>query len=355
MAAVPIVDFSVYTLDQTSDQTNDQTNDHDTRRAVAQQIDEAFRTVGFVYLKNHGVPKEQLKECFDWSQKFFSLPLETKLLAPHPPGGSHHRGYSAPGLEKVTQHTYTTASLAAARSIPDCKESFEAGNALDVSQPNIWPPDHVLPGFRTFIETAFFPSCTALVHNLLNALSTALEVPDPGLSPTHSLSHFQLRLLHYPPLPAARLANNTAARISAHSDFGSLTLLFQDAVGGLEIADPQRPERFRAVEPVEGAVLVNVGDLLSRWSNGRWVSTVHRVGAPAVDGERRGGGGETMLPDRYSIPFFAAPDPDTLIEALPGCWGEGRPKLYESVTAREYVQMRMAALYEGGKEEEEEK
>jgi isopenicillin N synthase-like dioxygenase len=85
--------------------------------------------------------------------------------------------------------------------------------------------------------------------------------------------------------------------------------------------------------------LVNVGDLMERWSNGRWRSTVHRVVAPP------GAGLEGVCPARYSVPFFATADPDTVIEALPGCWGEGNPKKFGGITAWEYLQMRMAALY----------
>lgn len=94
-------------------------------------------------------------------------------------------------------------------------------------------------------------------------------------------------------------------------------------------------------------MLVNVGDLMARWSNDRWRSTVHRVGLPpGFGGEKaRVDGGEEMVPDRYSIPFFATANMDAVIEALPGCWDEERPKKYEPVTAWGYVQMRMAALY----------
>jgi isopenicillin N synthase-like dioxygenase len=284
------------------------------------------------------------------SKKFFALPLETKMKAPHPPGGSHHRGYSAPGLEKVSQHTYDANELAKAREIPDYKESFESGNTNDASQPNIWLPDSYLPGFRTFMES-FFTECANLIHQILDALSLALDVKNPTLSPTHSASLFQLRLLHYPSLPAKDLADGKRSRINAHSDFGTLTLLFQDAVGGLEIEDPHHPGSFRPVEPIEDAVLVNIGDLMARWSNDRWKSTVHRVGLPRArmnTGAQQEEGQEDMVvvPDRYSIPFFATADMDTRIEALPGCWDERNPKKYESVTAWEYVQMRMAALYE---------
>ena len=126
----------------------------------------------------------------------------------------------------------------------------------------------------------YFTLCARLVTQVLDALSLALDVPSPGLAPTHAQQLFQLRLLHYPSLPLASLRDNRAKRIAAHSDFGSLTLLWQDGVGGLEVARPEDSEVFGAVDQVEGAVLVNVGDLLARWSNGRWVSAVHRVGAP---------------------------------------------------------------------------
>jgi len=89
------------------------------------------------------------------SKKFFDLPQEHKMLAPHPPGGAHHRGYSPMGLEKVTQNVFDPALLHQARQLPDLKESFESGNPLDSAQPNIWPPDHVLPGFKAYVLPCF--------------------------------------------------------------------------------------------------------------------------------------------------------------------------------------------------------
>ncbi|KAH7085223.1 hypothetical protein BKA63DRAFT_499216 [Paraphoma chrysanthemicola] len=347
MANIPIIDFAKATTG------TDQEKEH-----TAKEVDQAFQNVGFVYLKNHGVPLDMVDECFSWSKKFFALPPETKSLAPHPPGGAHHRGYSAPGVEKVSQNTYDANELSKLREIPDFKESFESGNVHDTAQPNIWLPDDVLPGFRAFMEE-YFVVCSHLVHRILTCLSIALDVPEPGLSSTHTQSLFQLRLLHYPAIAAAELQTNKRSRINAHSDFGTLTLLFQDGVGGLEVEDPRVPGQFRHAEPRGGTVLVNVGDLMARWSNDRWKSTVHRVGIPAayaVDdtnssiGEENNEGegkGEMVVPDRYSIPFFATADPETVVEALPGCWDEERPKRYESVTAWGYVQMRMEALYEG--------
>ena len=268
------------------------------------------------------------------------------MLAPHPPGGSHHRGYSAPGLEKVSQHEYDANELAKLRDTPDYKESFESGNVDDEAQPNIWLPDDKLPGFISFMQE-YFTASADLIHRILDALSIALDVPEPGLSPTHSKSLFQLRLLHYPAIDAEQLSQNKRSRINAHSDFGTLTLLFQDTVGGLEVEDPHHPGVFRAAEPVKDTVLVNIGDLMARWSNDRWRSTVHRVGLPP-DHRRvkdRGADGGKVLPDRYSIPVFATANMDAVIDALPGCWSEENPKKYEPVTAWGYVQMRMATLY----------
>ncbi|KAL1394231.1 thymine dioxygenase [Phyllosticta capitalensis] len=355
---VPVVDFAAFAAAGEGAGSNDE----EAKKRAARQIDDALRTVGFVYLQNHGVDAGKVKEMFEWSHRFFSLPTSTKQLAPHPPGGSHHRGYSAPGVEKVTQHTYGADTLAALRAAaPDVKESFECGNAANAAQPNIWPPEDVLPGFREGCMR-FFDQGAGLVHRVLRALGLALaggskdddddDDDDAGvdaLSNAHAASAFQLRLLHYPSIPTRLLRSQAAARIGAHSDFGSLTLLFQDSVGGLEIESPHGTGTFRAAPPVDGAVLVNVGDLLERWSNGRWRSTVHRVGMPAGVGEGEDKGKEEeeeMCPPRYSIPFFAAPDPQTLIEALPGCWDEAEnPKKYPPVTAEEYVTMRMSALY----------
>ncbi|KAF2419758.1 Clavaminate synthase-like protein [Tothia fuscella] len=332
---VPVVDFGQFL-----------NGSREEKQKIASKIDVAFRKVGFVYLSNHGVPQERVDECFEWSKKFFDLPTETKNLAPHPPGGAHHRGYSGLGVEKVSQNIFDEAELNKLRSIPDYKESFESGNVNDESQPNIWLPEDVLHGFRRYMES-FFKDCEGLVHEILKALAISLELDDEEqLSGTHKQSLFQLRLLHYPPVPASLLRREEKSRISAHSDFGTLTLLFQDPTGGLEVESPPTSQNFIPVPPIPGTVLVNIGDLMERWSNGRWRSTVHRVVAPPADASKSVEEGEEILKPRYSIPFFATADPETVIEALKGTWdGEGNPKKFEKITAWGYVQMRMAALY----------
>lgn len=154
----------------------------------------------------------------------------------------------------------------------------------------------------------------------------------------------QLRLLHYPSIPAIELDKPGHSRISAHTDFGLCTLLFQDDIGGLEI-DPFRTGQFKSAPPVEGTVLVNIGDLLQRYTNDRVKSTLHRVVKPqprrrdsgvdvdVVDSNGTADSAE-ILPARYSIPFFVHPDPETLIDPI--LLEEGEVKKYKAVNAKEW-------------------
>jgi isopenicillin N synthase-like dioxygenase len=171
-------------------------------------------------------------------------------------------------------------------------------------------------------------------------------------------------------VPTQLLHSGKIARVPAHSDFGTLTLLFQDDVGGLEIADLssanteksaefEKHGSFKPVKPVLGTVVVNVGYLLMRWSNGRWKNTIHRVVGPpslpmrevSTDSDNPktirldAGSLENTTPGRYSIPFFAAPDPETTIEALPGCWSKDMPKRWKSINASDFLRRKREAIY----------
>ncbi|OCH91839.1 thymine dioxygenase [Obba rivulosa] len=309
------------------------------KQEVADAMLKSFQDTGFVYLVNHGISQDKVQSMFDWSKKFFSLPQDIKMLAPHPSSGTHHRGYSAPGAEKVTQHVYDSAELAKIRGkAPDVKESFESGREDDIVQPNIWLPEDALPGFRNACLN-FFWTCREAELNILKALALGLNLPEGFLLEYHSAVDNQLRLLRYPSVPVEQLEREEVARIGAHSDFGSITLLLQDDVGGLEIEDPNNPGTFLSASPVEGALIVNAGDTLARWSNDTIRSTIHRVRAPpnsAKDG---------VTPERYSIPYFCSADFSAMIDCLPGTYSEERPKKYEPVTAGQYVLYRLAQNY----------
>jgi len=181
-----------------------------------------------------------------------------------------------------------------------------------------------------------------------------------------------MTLKHYPAVSAHGLRSNTVARLPAHSDCGTLTLLFQDEVGGLEIADARTAQTDRSEEldrtgdflfitPHPGTIVVNVGYLLMRWSNGRWMNTVHRVTEPGgrkplVSKGKQGGesAGELadlekdnreMIPERYSIAFFSHPDPETMVEALPGCYDEKKPKRWKPINVGKYLKRKDAETH----------
>lgn len=260
--AIPIVDFALW---------NSSSQD---RQQVANDIVAACQKVGFVYIINHSLPEPLLDEAFQWSQRFFDLPQEEKLKAPHPEGWSVHRGYSWPGLEKVSQAISAAdddSRVQQLREIPDVKESYDIGSEKNPSQPNQWIPDEILPGFRTFMNK-FYWECFHAAGEILQALAVGLNLDENHLLQKHSGNNNQLRLLHYPPVPAQELEDHRAARCPAHTDWSSITLLFQDDCGGLEVEDVDEPGNFLPASPIKNAIVMNVGDLLQRWSNGMLLS-----------------------------------------------------------------------------------
>lgn len=151
----------------------------------------------------------------------------------------------------------------------DCKESYEIGSETFAQQPNQWLPEEVLPGFRKFM-TGFYWSCYDTAKELLRAMAMGIGLDDPDyLLKFHSGENNQLRLLHYPPIETEKLSSNALARMPAHSDWGSITMLFQDDCGGLQVEHPKKPGEFVDATPMKGALVMNVGDLLMRWSNGK--------------------------------------------------------------------------------------
>lgn len=221
---------------------------------------------------------------------------------------------------------------------PDFKESYEMGREDDNVLTNIWLPEPTLPGFRAFFN-GFYWKCRAVELEILRALALGMGLAENFFEYFHSKADNQTRILHYPAIEEDVLLKGTKKRINAHTDFGTITLVFQDEVGGLEVEDPHRKGIFNPAPFILGTVVVNIGDLLMRWSNDILKSTMHRVQAPQM--KTLGG----MTPARYSIPYFCAPDKDKLIECLPGCFGPDKPKKYEPITAGGYVDMRLNATY----------
>lgn len=246
------------------------------------------------------------------------------------------------GREKVSQMVFDEEGIAQQRAVPDSKESFEIGREDDARTPNIWPAEETVPGFRHFF-TAFLETTYDLEIRLLRAIAVGMDLEEDFFVDYHKEQCNQIRLLHYPPIEEELLATGKRDRIGAHSDFGTLTMLFQDEVRGLEVEDIHEKGKFNPAPYIPGTIVVNIGDFLMRWSNDELKSTLHHVRTPPVKNHL--GPGSRMTCERYSIPVFVCADTQRTIDCVPGCWSETRPKKYEPISAGEYLDMRLNATY----------
>ncbi|KAG9238412.1 putative UPF0676 protein [Amylocarpus encephaloides] len=290
--SIPVIDFSKWTSSTSESE----------RRAAANELADACHHVGFVSIVNHGVSPDLLEEAFGWSKRLFDLRTEEKMLAPHPDG---------PAVSQMVSSDLEVGERI--RAVTDCKL-------------NVWLPEEVLPGYRKFMVD-FYWTCSQTSREILRAIGTGMGLQDPDfMLRFHSGHNNQLRLLPYPPIPAAQLESEASARMPAHTEWGSITMLLQDDCGGLE-----------------NALVMNIGDLLMRWSNDWLKSTLHRVTLPPADD--RFTGVERLTRARYSIPYFVSPDLDSRIECMPECATGGNPVKYEPVIQREYRLMRGKLQY----------
>ncbi|KAK7905682.1 hypothetical protein LTR67_000406 [Exophiala xenobiotica] len=336
---MPLIDFGTFLH-----------GDPTAKKAVAEQITEAFKSSGFLYLQNHGVPEDQVSLAFSEAARFFKRPQSQKdeLQWTTP---AANRGYVASGREKVTQ-SYDPDEIAELRaSNPDLKESMEIGREDEPGHPNHWPDRYDDEG-KTFTRDmkAFFLRLKDLHIEVMRAIALGMGMDDEHFFDSYcDVGDNTLRLLHYPPVKKSLWKQNpNQVRAGAHSDYGSITLLLQDDIGGLEVKSPKGT--WVRAKPIPGTIVVNAGDLLSRWSNDVIRSTMHRVIQPppketGTIGGHDGQDDETaMVPARYSIAYFCNANFDRFIEALPGTW-EKTGKKYEGVNSGEYLVMRLAATY----------
>jgi isopenicillin N synthase-like dioxygenase len=312
---IPLIDFSPFLTDDPTGQ-----------QQVATDIYRACHEVGFLYLVNHGIPQAAIEQAFEQSRQFFALPLAEKQTVAWSSEFSN-RGYVGLERERLDE------------SQPgDLKEAFNLGKEVTLAEAeatgaelvqNRWPAGQ--EEFQTVIRH-FFTCCAEGAERIFRAFAIALSMPEGFLVEKHRHHNYTLRLLHYPPLNTSPKPGQI--RAGAHSDYGTLTLLFQDDVGGLEVLDAQG--NWIAAPAVPGAILINTGDLTERWSNDVFRSTKHRVGLPQGDNARR---------DRYSIAFFCQPDAEAEIACLPTCQSEDNPPKYPPVKSGDYLLSRLQATY----------
>lgn len=205
-----------------------------------------------------------------------------------------NRGYSAPGREKVTQLTDVNEVAKLKQGNPDIKESFEIGRESDPSYANQWPDEASLPKVAGFKSTMmdFHDQCKEIHVEVMRAIAVGMGIDERFFDSFVDDGDNTLRLLHYPAVKSEVFKINPGqVRAGAHSDYGSITLLFQDSAGGLQVQSPSG--EYVDATPIENTCVVNAGDLLARWSNDTIKSTIHRVVEPPRKTNEH--------PPRYSI------------------------------------------------------
>ncbi|MFC3606227.1 isopenicillin N synthase family dioxygenase [Stutzerimonas tarimensis] len=285
------------------------------RTAVAAEVGRACKQTGFFYICNHGVDGALQRALFAETRRLFDLP-ETAKRALDKAKSAANRGYEPLRGQRLE-----------AGAPADLKEGFYIGreDAADDPRvlagrfnhgPNQWPD---LPRFRRTME-AYRDALEALASRLMSAIALSLQLPEDYFSGFCRDSMSTLRLLHYPPQPANPQPGEKGC--GAHTDFGGLTLLLQDENPGLQVWDHRAGEWLEA-EPIPGTYVVNLGDMIARWTNDRYRSTLHRV--VNLSGA-----------ERYSVPFFFSGNPDHLVECLPTCLDQGETPRYAPVTVEQH-------------------
>jgi isopenicillin N synthase-like dioxygenase len=293
------------------------------RRRVARAIDDACREIGFFAIAGHGVSDRLVDELRRTAHAFFELPFADKLAARRPLAGMN-RGYHPVGGE-----TLSAANDEAGP--PDLKEFFAVG-PIDIGngpyytgplgrrhfEPNVWP---VAPAGFEQAATAYYRAISDLVRLLMRLAALALDVDEHFFDDKVDRSIGMMRLNHYPAPAVTPSAGQF--RASAHTDYGGFTVLSgEDVPGGLQVRT--RGGRWIDVATTPTTFVVNIGDLLMRWTNDRWLSNLHRVVNPPP--------GHGPVVARLSIAFFNHPNYDALIECLPS---QG-PAKYPPVRSGEY-------------------
>ncbi|XP_072022330.1 uncharacterized protein [Amphiura filiformis] len=315
MESVPIVDFSAYSLDRDEP-------DPDLFQKLIDDIYEAFTTIGFVYLKNYdGVLDEKVDKVYEVTQKFFLFDYETKMKCEQPKGS--YGGFIRVGTQSASQTEDVMK-----RPHMDLREGFLF--YPPVSQ-KAWPEG--MPELRENVEDLLLTG-KELLHRVLEVIARGLKYEDPLIFvKSHQKTGTaegcsSIRLNHYPPTADIEVEEKQV-RCGEHSDYGSITLLFQKDQGGLEILN--RQGQWVSAPPIDGTIVVNIGDALQRWSADKLLSSKHRVVNPVSESDKRA--------DRYSIIYFGSPDVGTTLECVDGS------NKYPPINLKEYNEQQYNKQY----------
>jgi isopenicillin N synthase-like dioxygenase len=293
-------------------------------RPLAGELRRACETIGFFYVRDHGVPQSVVDGVFEASRRYFDLPLHERLKTKI--DDQFRRGFMPQGINQHSGYA------------PDLKESYEIGLDLPLDDPavaagvplhgpNRWPSDH--PWLRDAAQ-AYFDATLALGKQLLRLFAVSLDMPEGFFLQYCKKPIVQTRLFHYPPPDALDERQFGAA---PHTDFGMVTLLTQDPIGGLELQ--KRDGEWIRAPFIPGTFVINLGDLFKVWTNDRYVSNLHRV-------VNRAG------KERYSVPTFFNLDYDTPVACLPTCQSANNPPRHPPVVSGHYLVGRSRAVKKTG-------
>jgi len=308
---IPVVDLSDFT-----------SGDPKLKESFVQQLGKAYEDVGFVAVKNHGIPADLIADLYKYVQQFFSLPSDKK------------RAYEIPELAGQRGYTSFGKEHAKGSEAPDLKEFFQYGQTVPENHP-LKPeyPDNVsVAEVEGFNETLFkaYRAFERSGKSLLQAIALYLGLDENYFDDFVEEGNSIVRAIHYPPIT---VEPKSAIRAEQHEDINLITLLVGASAGGLEILTKQN--EWVGVTSLPDQIVVNVGDMLQRLTNNKLKSTTHRVVNPPR---------ELWHTSRFSIPFFLHPKSAMDLSALQECVDENHPKVYEDITAGEYLDERLREI-----------
>jgi isopenicillin N synthase-like dioxygenase len=281
---------------------------------IAAKLRHACVTTGFFYVANHGIPQSVIDELFATTKRYFDLPMEQRLN--HRMDEKFRRGFMPQG---INQHPGFA---------PDIKESYEIGVDLPLSDPDVaaglplhgpnrWPEE--CPWLRAASE-AYFEQAQSLGKRLLKVCAASLDMQQDHFLQFCTKPMVQMRLFHYP--PQEPMSDEKAFGVAPHTDYGMITLLLQDPIGGLELK--KRDGEWIGAPYIPGTLVINIGDLFQRWTNDTYTSNLHRV-------VNRTG------KERYSIPMFFNLDYNAMVSCLPTCQSADNPPKHAPIKSGDYL------------------
>jgi isopenicillin N synthase-like dioxygenase len=292
------------------------------KQKFVNDLGKAYEDVGFVAVKNHGIPDELIADLYEYVQQFFALPLEKK------------KGYEVPGLAGQRGYTSFGKEHAKGSDAPDLKEFYQHGQTVEDNDPvkKEYPDNVIITEIKGFTPTlnnvyrAFERSGKALLQAIALYLGLDEHYFDNYIHNGNSI----LRAIHYPPITTEP---KSAIRAEQHEDINLITLLVGASADGLQILTKQT--EWVPVTSLPEQIVVNVGDMLQRLTNNKLKSTTHRVVNPPR---------EKWNTPRFSIPFFLHPRSEMSLACLESCIDKSHPKAYPDATAGEYLDERLREI-----------